>query len=207
MCQEVAKRVKFYDPVDVLPFHLVHRQSKWKGETLAFWCSSSTMWVFLFVIFRLFPSKVKIFLCRTTKRPADRQGTNINYNQLLRNNEGVDVTVFFRLDRGTEFVDHHCFFFEGPKMHVHHSSFKTHDFDAQVLGYDWLRHNGYTNCWDVRRHVIDSQIFDYWFDPSGFIMEHYVAGDLLDTNEPMHHKKAAPDNLHVWGPEVLPTFL
>jgi hypothetical protein len=37
------------------------------------------------------------------------------------------------------------------------------------------------------------------FDPSGFIMEHYVDGDLLDMKEPTHHTKAAPDNLHVWG--------
>lgn len=44
-----------------------------------------------------------------------------------------------------------------------------------------------------------SQIFDYWFDPSGFILEHYVDGDLLDMREPTHNTKAAPDNLHVWG--------
>jgi hypothetical protein len=37
------------------------------------------------------------------------------------------------------------------------------------------------------------------FDPSGFIMEHYVDGDLLDMREPTHRTKAAPDNLHVWG--------
>lgn len=75
----------------------------------------------------------------------------------------MDITVFFRLNRGDELVDHHCFFFfEGPKMHVHHSSFETHDFDAQVLGHDWLRGKGYTNCWGVGRHVMGSQIFDYW---------------------------------------------
>lgn len=37
------------------------------------------------------------------------------------------------------------------------------------------------------------------FDPSGFILEHYVDGDLLDMNEPTHHTKAGPGNLHVWG--------
>ena len=121
----------------------------------------------------------------------------------MHNDEIVNITVFFRLDRGDELVDHHCFFFfEGPKMHVHHSSFETHDFDAQVLGHDWLRHKGYTNCWGVGRHVMGSQIFDYWFDPAKFIMEHYVDGDLLDMREPTHHTKAAPDNLHVWGMSV-----
>ena len=37
------------------------------------------------------------------------------------------------------------------------------------------------------------------FDPAGFIMEHYVDGDLLDMREPTHRTKASPDNLHVWG--------
>jgi hypothetical protein len=45
------------------------------------------------------------------------------------------------------------------------------------------------------------KVADLWdrFDPAGFIMEHYVDGDLLDMTEPTHHNKAAPDNLHVWG--------
>lgn len=73
------------------------------------------------------------------------------------------MTVFWRLDRGKEEVDHHCFFFyQGPKYHVHHASFETYDFDAQVLGHDWLREKGYKNCWGVGRHVLGSQIFDYW---------------------------------------------
>jgi len=41
-------------------------------------------------------------------------------------------------------VDDHCFFFfEGPKFHVHHSSFEVHDFDSQLLGHNWL----------MRRHM------------------------------------------------------
>ena len=71
--------------------------------------------------------------------------------------------MFWRLDRGKERVDHHSFFFyEGPKFHPHHASFETHDFDTQVLGHDWLREKGYRNCWGVGRHILGSQIFDYW---------------------------------------------
>jgi hypothetical protein len=83
--------------------------------------------------------------------------------QLGHTPDAKNVIVFNRLARGKELVDHHSFFFfEGPKSHVHHSSFETHDFDTQVLGHDWLRHNGYENCWGVGRHVMGSQIFDYW---------------------------------------------
>jgi hypothetical protein len=43
-------------------------------------------------------------------------------------------------------VDHHCFFFfEGPKIHIHHSSFEVHDFDIQLLGHNWLVQKGYEN--------------------------------------------------------------
>lgn len=102
--------------------------------------------------------------------------------QIIYNADGVDETVFYRLDRGAEEVDHHSFFFyqgtrlrisvvarqdpdvlPGPKYHVHHSSYETHDFDTQVLGHDWLRERGYKNCWGVGRHVLGSQIFDYWY--------------------------------------------
>lgn len=68
-----------------------------------------------------------------------------------------------------------------------------------------------------------SQIFDYWyvcllellpllylveplgakqlsrFDPSKFILEHYVDGDLVEDETPINRSKASPDNLHVWG--------
>ena len=51
-----------------------------------------------------------------------------------------------------------------------------------------------------------SQIFDYWFDPSGFIMEHYVDGDLLDDGFETQRTEASPNNLHVWG-EYFPSSL
>ena len=50
----------------------------------------------------------------------------------------------------------------GPKYHVHHSSFEVHDFDIQALGHQWLREKDYDLVWGVGRHVMGSQIFDYW---------------------------------------------
>lgn len=92
------------------------------------------------------------------RRPLDSPAS-----QLVYNDSGKDITTFLHLDRGKELVDHHCFFFfEGPKSHVHHSSYETHDFDTQLLGHHWLREKGYENCWGVGRHVMGSQIFDYW---------------------------------------------
>lgn len=97
-------------------------------------------------------------------RREERERERLTENpQIIHNEEDVDKTVFFRLDRGSELVDHHCFFlYEGARAHVHHSSFETHDLDTQVLGHDWLRHRGYKNCWGVGRHLMGSQVFDYW---------------------------------------------
>jgi hypothetical protein len=44
-----------------------------------------------------------------------------------------------------------------------------------------------------------SQIFDYWFDSSKFILEHYVDGDLCNDEQETIVSVASPDNLHVWG--------
>jgi len=134
---------------------------------------------------------------------------NLIASDLLHTPTGKNVTAFNRIDRGPDIlVDHHTFFFfEGPISHVHHSSFETHDFDTQVLGHDWLRHKGYEICWGVGRHIMGSQIFDYWFDRSKFILEHYVDGDLMDNKQPTHVSEASHDNLAVWGPDLPPSFL
>jgi hypothetical protein len=51
--------------------------------------------------------------------------------------------------------------------------------------------------------VTGSQIFDYWFDASCFALEHYVDGDLVNWDTLVNRTMAAPDNLHVWGKEIL----
>ncbi|KAL3459473.1 Glyoxalase/Bleomycin resistance protein/Dihydroxybiphenyl dioxygenase [Aspergillus heterothallicus] len=133
---------------------------------------------------------------------------NLKASDLVHDAKGRDITAFLHLDRGKELVDHHTFFlFEGPEWHVHHSSFETHDFDTQLLGHHWLREKGYKNCWGVGRHIMGSQVFDYWFDSSGFIVEHYVDGDLVDETHPTNRTLASPNNLHVWGPDLPEGFL
>ncbi|KAH8880248.1 Glyoxalase/Bleomycin resistance protein/Dihydroxybiphenyl dioxygenase [Thozetella sp. PMI_491] len=216
-----GKRVTFYDPVDGFPFHLVYGQAQAEPRDPKFpvlkvnYPNEKNRPVNQFQRFEKRPAPIHKLghfgACVTDFAKAyEFYTTYFNFfpSELVHNDEDVNVTAFFRLNRGDELVDHHCFFFfQGPKYHVHHSSFETHDFDAQVLGHDWLRHKGHENCWGVGRHVMGSQIFDYWFDPSRFILEHYVDGDLLNVNEPTHRTKASPDNLHVWGPEVPAAFL
>ncbi|CAN8103215.1 unnamed protein product [Discula destructiva] len=217
-----GKAVTFYEPVDGFPFHLIWGQQQVEPLSLGLpepklnLPTKQNRGVNETQRFKKQPAPVHKLghfgLCVTdyAKEYAFFSTRfNLHPSELIHNDAGEDVTVFFRLDKGPEKVDHHCFFFfEGPRApHVHHSSFETFDFNAQVLGHDWLRHQGYENCWGVGRHIMGSQIFDYWFDPSRFVLEHYVDGDLLDASYPTQRTKASPDNLHVWGPDLPPTFL
>lgn len=119
-----------------------------------------------------------------------------------------DVAMFAHIDRGAEHTDHHTLFLSsGDKTHVHHASFEVHDFDTQQLGHQWLAKKGYKSVWGVGRHILGSQIFDYWWDPTGNMIEHYADGDLVDENTPVGRLPAGNETLAVWGPEVPQDFL
>src|SRR5690606_11892018 len=78
------------------------------------------------------------------------------------------AAAFLRLNRGTTWTDHHTIaLFQAGKDVVHHASFEVQDFDAQCLGHQWMTEQGWKPFWGVGRHVLGSQIFDYWRDPSG----------------------------------------
>ncbi|HZR02779.1 MAG TPA: VOC family protein, partial [Burkholderiales bacterium] len=115
---------------------------------------------------------------------------------------------FLRCDRGAEFTDHHTIaLFGGPVPKLHHCSFEIQDFDAQVLGNEWLTSKGYKHAWGIGRHTLGSQIFDYWYDPYGVIMEHYADGDVFDASKPAESHHVGPDSLFQWGPPVPEVFL
>jgi hypothetical protein len=66
------------------------------------------------------------------------------------------------------------FFVQSPPTPVqhsfaHHSSFEIDNMDSQLMGHYHLQEKGWTNCWGVGRHLLGSQIFDYW---SGAIYLH-----------------------------------
>ncbi|KAH8714709.1 putative metapyrocatechase [Ilyonectria robusta] len=119
---------------------------------------------------------------------------------------GEDTSCFMHIDLGMTYTDHHSFFLAanptGKPAFVHHSSFEVNDMDTQALGHKWLVEKGYTNCWGIGRHVLGSQIFDYWFDTTGNILEHYSDGDLVNKMTPFTRSAEAPDSLYIWGPNI-----
>ncbi len=93
------------------------------------------------------------------------------------------VTAFLRCDRGDVPVDHHSFLCIGlGDAGFDHAAFEVEDFDAVMLGHDHLRDAGYEHATGVGRHVLGSQIYDYWLDPWGHMLEHFTDGDLLDAS-------------------------
>jgi hypothetical protein len=123
------------------------------------------------------------------------------------------VGIFAHIDRGQDLVDHHTMFMttltpgSGLEKHVHHCSFEVHDLDTQFLGHKWLAAKEYKSVWGIGRHILGSQIFDYWWDTTGFMVEHYADGDLVNEDTPVGFGPAAHEGLAVWGPEVPSDFL
>uniref|UniRef100_A0A093V2A5 Metapyrocatechase 2 n=1 Tax=Talaromyces marneffei PM1 TaxID=1077442 RepID=A0A093V2A5_TALMA len=127
---------------------------------------------------------------------------------LEKDGEKQNVAMFAHIDRGQDLVDHHTFFLtSNPTTHVHHCSFEVHDYDTQHLGHQWLAKQGYESVWGVGRHILGSQIFDYWWDTTGNMIEHYADGDLVNENTPIGYGPAGHESLAVWGPEVPASFL
>jgi catechol 2,3-dioxygenase-like lactoylglutathione lyase family enzyme len=121
--------------------------------------------------------------------------------------EAQKLGAFLRCDRGPEWTDHHTIgVFKAPVAKIHHASFEIQDFDAQFRGHEWLREKGYKHVWGIGRHLLGSQIFDYWYDPHGHIVEHFADGDLFDASKPAQSLPVGPDSLFQWGPPVPDIF-
>lgn len=118
-------------------------------------------------------------------------------------NKSDPHAAFLRLNRGDEWTDHHTVaLFQSAADHVHHASFEVQDFDAQLHGNAWLSSQGWSPVWGVGRHVLGSQIFDYWRDPSGNVVEHFTDGDLYQRDSPLGYTPASDDSLYQWGPSM-----
>jgi hypothetical protein len=53
-----------------------------------------------------------------------------------------------------------------------------------MAGHTLLKDAGRTPEWGVGRHILGSQVFDYWRDPWGHTLEHWTDGDLLTAQDP-----------------------
>jgi catechol 2,3-dioxygenase-like lactoylglutathione lyase family enzyme len=118
------------------------------------------------------------------------------------------IGAFLRCDRGAAPTDHHTLFLlqapTGPGLN--HAAFEVRDLDDLMAGHDHLKAASRTPAWGVGRHILGSQVFDYWRDPWGHILEHWTDGDLF-TAADGPNTATLQDLLGVqWGPSTPPDF-
>ncbi|KAL2669791.1 hypothetical protein Neosp_015236 [[Neocosmospora] mangrovei] len=113
---------------------------------------------------------------------------------------GMDIMTFIHLDKGEQYVDHHNFFLasgEGTRRDVHHASFEVDDVDSELKGHNYLKKKGWSLVLGVGRHLLGSQICDYWFDNDGFVLEHYADGDMVNNKNPPQRIAAGPESVAI----------
>ena len=115
---------------------------------------------------------------------------------------------FIRCDQGSTPADHHTLAMAlGPANRYVHSAYQVSDLDALAAGGEYLRECGYFRSWGIGRHIQGSQIFDYWRDPDGFLVEHFADGDVFDNTVKPGWAPFAASGLAQWGPPATKDFL
>ena len=115
---------------------------------------------------------------------------------------------FIRCDRGSEPTDHHTLAMTlGPSNRYVHSAYQVSDLDALAAGGEYLLDHGYDRSWGIGRHIQGSQIFDYWRDPDGFLVEHFTDGDRFDNTLEPGWAPMTASGLAQWGPPATKDFM
>jgi len=93
------------------------------------------------------------------------------------------IGAFSRLDRGDDYVDHHVLFcVNNTKTGLNHVSYEAQDIDAIFQDHEYIKSlNKYEHMWGIGRHLLGSQVYDYWADPWGRVHERWADTDRLNA--------------------------
>jgi len=117
--------------------------------------------------------------------------------------DGSPNLAFCRLNLGDTPADHHTVVIVGAiEERYEHSAYEVIDLDALGQGHQVLRARGYRHLWGIGRHVLGSQLFDYWRDPDGFELEHYTDGDLFTADFETSYSPFDMGSLWAWGDDL-----
>jgi len=70
-----------------------------------------------------------------------------------------------------------------------------------------MRDRGWIPAWGIGRHMLGSQIFDYWRDPWGDRHEHYCDGDIFTEVKATGVYPASRASMAQWGQPLPPSFV
>ena len=98
----------------------------------------------------------------------------------------LPLGAFMRCDRGDRPADHHTLFLAQlpGALGLLHAAFEVANLDDLMLGHQHLKARKREAAWGVGRHIMGSQVFDYWKDPFGNELEHWTDGDLFTAADP-----------------------
>jgi hypothetical protein len=117
--------------------------------------------------------------------------------------DGSPSLAFCRLNLGDQPADHHTVVLVGGiEEKYEHSAYEVVDLDALGQGQQVLRAQGHRHMWGIGRHVLGSQLFDYWFDPDGFEHEHYTDGDLFTADYETAYSPLEFGSIWAWGQDA-----
>lgn len=128
-------------------------------------------------------------------------------DQIFAGSKENVIGAFMRCDQGAKPVDHHTVFLLGvadKAPGLQHVAFEVNDWDDLMLGHDHLASKGYEHNWGIGKHVMGSQVFDYWKDPFGNSVEHFTDGDLFSAAVPPQHQPIEALLSVQWGPTPAP---
>lgn len=121
--------------------------------------------------------------------------------------DGSPAVVFLRLDLGDTPADHHTLALaQGFAPQFSHCAFELLDEDAVGMGQRVLRQQHYRHAWGMGRHILGSQVFDYWEDPWGCRHEHYCDGDVFTADLPMGVHEVHSEAMAQWGAPMPASF-
>lgn len=117
--------------------------------------------------------------------------------------DGAPFLTFFRLDLGATPSDHHTLVVAGGlEAKYEHSAWEVVDLDALGQGQQVLRANGHQHMWGIGRHLLGSQLFDYWKDADQFEFEHYTDGDVFTADHETRYVPFSAASIWAWGDDV-----
>lgn len=117
--------------------------------------------------------------------------------------DGSPNLAFCRLDLGRQPADHHTVVIVGGiEEKYEHSAYEVLDLDALGQGQQVLRARGHKHMWGIGRHVLGSQLFDYWYDPAGFEYEHYTDGDVFTSDIETCYSRLDFGGIWAWGDDA-----
>jgi catechol 2,3-dioxygenase-like lactoylglutathione lyase family enzyme len=119
------------------------------------------------------------------------------------------IGSFNRTDCGDEYVDHHVLFcVMNERAGMNHMSFEVPDVDAVFQDHEYLKGLGkYDHMWGVGRHLLGSQVYDYWCDPWGRVHERWADTDRLNASTPGTLLSAEEALVSQWGEDPPERFI